>query len=87
MAALTALPYGSGAGERLLLSGQVSGWVEFNDETLDTTEVGARCIPEARLVQPLPAKAELDAVAAVDAYAAPVVGELGDIEDRSDVDL
>ena len=77
----------AGEDERFSLKGQLSGWVEFNDETLDTTVVGTRYLPEARFIHALPGAGAFDAVASIDAYAAPVVDDLDDISDRSDVDL
>jgi len=87
LACLFVVPAGARSGERFSFNGQLSGWAEFNDESLDTTEVGVRYIPEVRLLQPLDGGAELDAVVSVDAYAAPVVEDMSDIDDRSDVDL
>ena len=35
------------------LKGQLSGWLTFNDRSLDDTEIGLRYMPEITVIKPL----------------------------------
>ena len=79
---------GAAGGEpAIAVGGQLSGWLQFNDEALDTTRLGTRYIPDLRETWRMAPDVAVDIEVSLNLYSSVSLDALDHAHEDSDADL